>query len=319
VIAILAYGTPAHAVAHGDDVPDGRYRFAVQLSMENIRDGDGTRDSSCSGSLLTPEWVITAGHCFKDAAGAHVSRPVAERTTATVGRTDLRSAAGRVSTVVAVRQSATTDVALARIDPPVRDITPVRLRRSAPAEGSVVRLLGYGRTGRDGRPATRLQTGRFTVTSVRPSFVGMSGRSPRPDTSPCAHDSGGPYLIERGRTPELVAVVSNGPGCPHTGADDSARIDTIADWIAGVVGRRNLDRAAQPSRSPSARAAATAQPSPAARRPDAGVDGRPAGMGAIAWSVASGVAVAGIGILVARRRRRNAYAARGIRRHARRR
>ncbi len=321
--AALGPVAPAHAIAHGDDAPDGRYAFAVKLTMDDIRDaGGGTRDSACSGSLLTPEWVITAGHCFKDTRGRHVSRPVAKRTTATVGRTDLRSRAGHVSTVVAVRQSPTTDIALARIDPPVRGITPIRLRRTAPKSGTVVRLVGYGRTG-DGEPlATRLQTGRFTVSSVRRSFVGMSGHAPEPDTSPCAHDSGGPYFTQRAGVAELVAVVSNGPGCPHTGADDSARVDTIADWIAGVVGRRNLDPPAKPkpsvpvSASPS-RPAAPTGPAVAAPRP------APAVPAALTWTAVSGLAVAGCGVLLAgrrrRRARRRAYAVRGIRRHARRR
>ena len=86
---------PASAIAHGEDAADGAYRFSVRLTMTGLpAAGGGTRDSWCSGALIAPRWVITAGHCFRDADGRRVSRTVARRTSVTVGRTDLGSRGG---------------------------------------------------------------------------------------------------------------------------------------------------------------------------------------------------------------------------------
>jgi MYXO-CTERM domain-containing protein len=227
----------ASAIAHGQDAPDGDYRFSVRLTMTGIPTaGHGTRDSWCSGALIAPRWVVTAGHCFREADDRRVSRTVARRTTATVGRTDLDDRGGHEVDVVAVRQAETADVALAELSSPVTDVTPLRIGTTPPTAGEKVRLTGYGLAGSGSTTPDRLQTGQFVVDRVGDALLEISGRKPRRDTSACEHDSGGPYFREApGGTPALVGVVSTGPTCPHEGADLSARTDQLADWIAGTI------------------------------------------------------------------------------------
>jgi secreted trypsin-like serine protease len=241
VAAVPWSARPARAIAHGEDAADGDYGFSVLLTMTGLpAPGGGTRDSSCSGALIAPRWVITAGHCFRDADGRRVSRTVAERTTATVGRTDLRGDDGRQVTVVAAYQADGTDVALAELGEAVTEVRPIRVAAEPPAVGESLRLTGFGLVTDGGgtAPTTRLQTGQFTVDAVGDSLIETSGRAPRADTSPCPHDSGGPYFREgRDGAATLAAVVSTGPGCPHPGPDFSARIDNLSDWITSTTSR----------------------------------------------------------------------------------
>ena len=244
LVAAAVIGTPAgpaFAIADGEDAAHGAYRFSVLLTMTGLpTDGGGTRNSSCSGALVAPRWVITAGHCFRTADGRYVSRLVAARTIATIGRADLNAADGHEVDVVAVRQAKNADVALAELGAPVTDITPLRVGATPPAVGETVRLTGYGLTSDAESAATRrLQTGQFVVDRVGDSMLETSGRAPSRETSPCRHDSGGPYFTERpGDAPVLVAVVSSGPGCPHTGDDLGARTDNLSGWINDTIHER---------------------------------------------------------------------------------
>lgn len=231
---------PANAIADGEPVADGMYRFSVKLTMTGIPVlGGGTRNSACSGALIAPTWVVSAGHCFRDENGVRVDRPVAASTVATVGRTDLvTSEEGHDVEVIEVYQSATADVSLAKLASPVDDIEPLTVSDRAPAVDDVLRLTGYGSlTSANPVPATHLQTGQLQVVSLQDSTLGVRGLAPHADTTPCPFDSGGPFFRESaGHAPELVAVVSNGPSCPHTAIESPARTDNIAGWIHDLTG-----------------------------------------------------------------------------------
>src|SRR3954447_18401195 len=184
---LLSTSAPASAVADGTPAAEGQYRFATKLTMTNIPRPDGTTyNSGCSGSLIAPQWIITAGHCFHDVNRKPVSGPVPYDTSATIGRTDDADTDGHVVAVVEDYQSPANDIAVARLASPVRDVRPLVPRASAPTEDEILRITGWGSLSDvNAAPATHLQTGQVKVTAVSDTIVGVVGYLPKPTTSGC--------------------------------------------------------------------------------------------------------------------------------------
>lgn len=239
--AVLAAGmavtAPAGAVADGWYATNGQYPFATKLTMTHIPRSDGTfYDSACSAALISPTWIVTAGHCFHDVNRNPVSGPVPYPTTATMNTADLSSSAGEVRSVTVVRQSTSADIALAQLSAPVTDVTPLPVSAAKPVTGQILTIAGWGATSSTNpTPSNRLTLGEVKVKTVKPSTLGVVGYYPAKDTSACLYDSGAPYFSTVSGKQALVSVESDGPSCPHTTAETTYRVDPIVSWIHSVA------------------------------------------------------------------------------------
>ena len=241
-VAVLAVGAlgvaPAAAIADGEPAQEGQFPFAVQLRMDDITRSDGTTyDSACSGVLISPTWIMTAGHCFHDGDRHRVSGAPRYATTARLGTASTTDpAAGVLRTVEWVEQSGVNDIALARLDAPVEGITPLALNTQAPRKGQILSFAGWGATSSAGAPSDQLYWGQVSITAVKTATVLVKGYWPAPTTSACPYDSGAPYFATpRGSSPVLVSVESSGPNCPHRLQETTARVDVVAGWVRTVV------------------------------------------------------------------------------------
>ncbi|MGW2874569.1 trypsin-like serine protease, partial [Kitasatospora sp. NPDC001225] len=157
------------------------------------------------------------------------------KTTATIGRTDLTTGAGKTAEVSELVPRADRDLVMARLATPVDGIAPLRVATAAPAVGQTLRVPGYGRTKDEWAPL-KLHTGAFSLDTVSATGLGITGTG---GAALCKGDTGAPVVREVNGKAELLAVASRSwqGGClgapageTRTGAYNT-RVDDIAGWV----------------------------------------------------------------------------------------
>jgi uncharacterized protein (TIGR03382 family) len=212
----LDAATSAHQAITGGTTDSG------DPAVVALVDSAGTE--RCSGTLVAPKAILTAGHCsgvtgdavFGDTAGA--SRRIAIASVITHPK---YSGEGQGY-----------DVAIMHLVSGVIDIAPVPVAAQplpANAVGMTVRHVGFGVTDDStgaGRGTKRQVS--YPITELDPLLF-WSGA---PNKQTCDGDSGGPGMVVLGGTEQIVGLVSGGPACPAPGNDARVDVADIRAWIA---------------------------------------------------------------------------------------
>jgi len=245
-VAVLP-AAPAGAVVGGRPVPPGELPFVANVTIGGA--------FGCTGTLVAPQWVLTAGHCGSltgSASEGLVPSPAPLPPSAyalTLGTVYASGRGGEHHTVRQVRvdtdyvatNGTGNDVTLLELDRPSR-IQPIRIvapsQRSSWLPGVLSTVAGFGTTSQDASaPPSQMQVAHVPIQSdtyCAKAYPGglstaaddgsFDARSmlcagyPQGGTDTCQGDSGGPLLVSLsgGRT-GLVAATSFGSGCAQPG------------------------------------------------------------------------------------------------------
>lgn len=223
--------------------------------MAYVLDLKGNSAEQCSGTVVAPDMVLTAGHCaeevqsgaVEEASGYQVmtgnvslAAPAAERQVSSVSRVIVCGCFDR--------HTAVGDVALLQLSTPTS--APAITLASSPPAGTAAVLAGWGNTySSEATPVERLQWAPTVVQSRRSCESTASPFVPAADictldpparrTGACNGDSGGPLLAAEPAAPGgmvQIGVTSHVYGaCATTIPTVFTRVDAISAWVRGWV------------------------------------------------------------------------------------
>jgi uncharacterized protein (TIGR03382 family) len=235
----LALGETDQLIVGGTDVAAGQWPDAVAVIGNK---------GSCSGTLIAPDVVLTAGHCSK-----------IEPTQVIANTTDYAHAGGvRVGvaqTIAYPSWETTYDVSVIVLANEVTSIAPRAVGTGCTFHGfgkdTNVHLVGFGATDMQGTAAnSHLKEAMAAVTD--PSCLGGNGCKSRVapggefvaggtgNADSCFGDSGGPVYLDTDNGPVVIGTVSRGvdnSATPCGGGGIYVRTDKIIDWIESAAAR----------------------------------------------------------------------------------
>ncbi len=202
----------------------------------------------CSGTLIAPDVVLTAGHCIE----THPFEVI-------IGTTDFSQPGGEkiaVKTAVAYPDwQKAYDVGVLVLAHPAmaapRAVAGACTVQEHLADGASVRVVGFGLTSASGTGQnTKLHEADLPVTDAACTRVDACNPEIAPGgelaaggrgTDSCFGDSGGPLYLATATGPALVGVVSRGEGvagAPCAGGGVYERADKVVPWIERTTGRK---------------------------------------------------------------------------------
>jgi secreted trypsin-like serine protease len=247
LLGLLVFAAPAQAVVGGQPVADGQFRYVANVRIMGA--------FGCTGTLIAPQWVLTAGHCGSSTGSLTqglVPTPAAWPASAydivlATAQADGSGGEDHHVTQVLVdsdyiaTNGTGNDVTLMKLDAPAQ-VAPMKIaavgERPDWEPGALMTIAGFGTTSENStQPPPRMQFAQVPITTdAYCSGAYPDGLSevtddgafdantmvcagyPQGGIDTCEGDSGGPLLapLPRGGF-HLVGATSFGSGCAEPG------------------------------------------------------------------------------------------------------
>jgi secreted trypsin-like serine protease len=246
---LCATAAPSSAVVGGGPASPGEYPAVAEITFGPFL---------CTGTLISPEWVLSAGHC-SSITGAAVASPAswpAALINVRIGGVNQNDgeerAVGRVLVHPDYLLTSGYDISLLELAQP-STMTPTQVagagERDIWSPGTLETIVGWGATEEGGDVPDTLQEAQVPVTtdgycagaySDFDAATMVCAGFPEGGVDTCQGDSGGP-MFGRNSAGQLrvVGTTSFGEGCARPGKPGVyGRVadDTLRPWIAENTG-----------------------------------------------------------------------------------
>lgn len=276
LIAVVIMATPAmakdktqslldKAIIRASDTSSGNERIVGgekttiaqnpwQVALVWAQSTNNVKAQFCGGSIISPEWVVTAAHCIDQRKGPEVIEILSGTDSLTSGGVRSKVSFYRVHKSYRGEGEGDNrrheyDIALLKIDPSRGKLAGTAIAGIAAAEESalssaIVSVTGWGVTERRYQATIELQFVEMhyvdnAICNMKRSYDGrvkdhmLCAGEADGGKDTCSGDSGGPATAQIRTARRLVGIVSWGVGC---GDPDMygvyTRVSRFRDWIA---------------------------------------------------------------------------------------
>lgn len=268
LVSLSAQAQQQSRIINGKPASTSTYPWMASIFILGGKDSDS--GGGCGGSLIAPNWILTAAHCFLNEDGDAIAEDPASLTSVTLNTNNIAEVS-----IGAVERSARRvlihpdyqpdpetsdnthdfDMALIELSAPV-NLTPVKLYRGiVPAHLPAI-VAGWGATVGDGtEPSdTLLQTQLVSATTevceaahegfITSNMLCAGSYADIDNSDTCQGDSGGPLFVNLAQGAMQIGVTSFGgsetancgtPGSPGVYASIPALFDFIDDYAIGTT------------------------------------------------------------------------------------
>jgi secreted trypsin-like serine protease len=256
------FSTPAQAIVNGNDASPGEYPYVAKITIDKA--------FGCTGTLVDPTHVVTAGHCTSLVPGGIANVPIGQPgqlIEVNIGayKAPFRDGEAFTATKVDVApkylgvRSVRDDVSVLTLNRP-SSATPVKIASAAERDswkaGTIATIAGYGTTESGGDTPNILQEAtvpirsdadtaaayEYFVRGVDALFGGFESQSQlgagNGTADTCQGDSGGPLLVDVSGAKRLVGDTSYGVGCndpEYPGVYGRVADTYLREWIRSVA------------------------------------------------------------------------------------